>query len=57
MLLRIAQVFSAEEVARIRAALEAAEWLDGRVTAGYQSARAKHNLQLAEDDPLAREIS
>lgn len=57
MLLRIANVFSREETARIRVALEQAAWQDGRVTAGYQSAKAKHNLQLAEDDPLAREIA
>ncbi len=57
MLLRIAQLFTSEEIARIRTALESAQWLDGRVTAGYQSARAKYNLQLAEDDPLAREIA
>ncbi len=57
MLLHIPQVFSRDEVLRIRGALESADWLDGRVTAGYQSARAKHNLQLAEDNPLAREIA
>lgn len=57
MLLHVPQVFSREEVRRIRQALEQADWLDGKVTAGYQSAQAKHNLQLAEDDPLAREIS
>lgn len=57
MLLRIPQLFSADETLRIRTALEQAQWLDGKVTAGYQSAKAKHNLQLAEDDALAREIS
>ena len=57
MLLRIANVFSREQTDRIRSALEQADWQDGRVTAGYQSAKAKHNLQLAEDDPLAREIA
>ena len=54
MLLRVANVFSREETARIRVALEQAAWQDGRVTAGYQSAKAKHDLQLAEDDRLAR---
>ncbi|WP_421682445.1 Fe2+-dependent dioxygenase [Stutzerimonas urumqiensis] len=57
MLLRIAQLFQPDELTRIRTALEAAQWLDGRMTAGHQSARAKANLQLAEDDPLAREIA
>ena len=57
MLLHIPGVFSRDEVRRIRRALEEAHWLDGKVTAGYQSARAKDNLQLDEDDPLAREIA
>lgn len=57
MLLHIPGVFAPEEVFRIRQALEQASWADGKVTAGYQSAKAKHNLQLAQDDPLAREIS
>ena len=34
----------------------AAEWADGKATAGYQSAKAKHNPQLPQDHPLAREI-
>jgi len=57
MLLHIDGVLSPEEAAEHRAALESAEWIDGRATAGYQSARAKGNLQLAEDHPLARELS
>lgn len=57
MLLRIPNLFTSEETQRIRAALEQAQWLDGNVTAGYQSAKAKRNVQLAEDAPLAREIS
>src|SRR5262245_2767324 len=57
MLLHIPGIFTAEEATRIRGALEQAAWADGKVTAGYQSASAKHNQQLAEGDPLAREIS
>ncbi|WP_339490209.1 Fe2+-dependent dioxygenase [Pseudomonas sp. EL_65y_Pfl2_R95] len=57
MLLHIPAVFSREEVARIREALDAAAWVDGKVTAGHQSAKAKNNLQLADDNPLAKEIS
>lgn len=56
MLLHIPGVFAHEEVLLIRQALEQAPWADGKVTAGYQSAKAKHNLQLAQDHPLAREI-
>lgn len=55
MLLRVPDVFTADQVQACREALERADWVDGRVTAGHQSARAKHNLQLAEDHPLARQ--
>jgi len=57
MLLHIDNVLSPEEASSYRAALERADWVDGRVTAGYQSARTKHNLQLPEDHPLSRELS
>jgi PKHD-type hydroxylase len=57
MLLHIDSVLSAEEAADYRAALERADWVDGRVTAGYQSARTKHNMQMPEDHPLSRELS
>jgi PKHD-type hydroxylase len=56
MLLHIPEVLSAEEAAGHRAALESADWIDGRATAGFQSARTKHNRQLAEDNPVACEI-
>ena len=56
MLLHIPGLFSREEVQRIREALEQTEWADGKITAGFQSAKAKHNLQLPEDHPLAKEI-
>jgi len=49
MLLRVPNVLSAEEAARMRARLEAAQWSDGRVTAGHQSAQEKRNEQLPED--------
>lgn len=53
MLLKIPQVLNAEQVAQCRAAIEAADWVDGRVTAGHQSAMVKYNQQLAEDNPVA----
>jgi PKHD-type hydroxylase len=56
MLVQIPDVFPAEQTARARRLLEEAQWIDGRVTAGYQSARAKDNLQLSEDHPVAREL-
>ena len=43
-------------MAHTRRLLDQAAWVDGRVTAGHQSARAKDNMQLAESDPLARQL-
>ena len=54
MLLQIPQVLTKAEVASLRSRLVAADWVDGRVTAGHQSARVKDNAQLREDDPAAR---
>jgi PKHD-type hydroxylase len=53
MLLHIPDVLNPEQVADCRSVLDAAEWVDGRVTAGFQSARAKDNLQVPEDHPAA----
>jgi PKHD-type hydroxylase len=57
MLLHIPDVLSSEQVRDARGRLDRAEWIDGRVTAGPQSARVKDNRQLPEDHPLARELS
>jgi PKHD-type hydroxylase len=57
MLLRIPQVLTPDELATVRAKLESAPWGDGKVTAGHQSVKAKENLQLAEDSPVARELN
>ncbi len=54
MLLAIPDLLSPEELSRVRATLEAADWADGRLTAGTQSAAVKHNLQLPEDGQAAR---
>src|SRR5687768_3493168 len=56
MLLHIPDVLTPEQVAQGRQMLEEAEWIDGRVTAGHQSARAKDNMQLPEDHPVARQL-
>jgi PKHD-type hydroxylase len=56
MLLHIPDILTAEQVAHCRQKLEQADWVDGRVTAGHQSARAKDNMQLPEDHPSAREL-
>ena len=56
MLLQIPNVLTAEQVAQCRRALDAADWADGRITAGYQSAQAKHNEQLPEDSTVAQQL-
>lgn len=56
MLLQIPDVLTPAQVAGLRDRLAGADWADGRLTAGYQSAQAKRNLQLREDDPLARAL-
>jgi PKHD-type hydroxylase len=56
MLLQVPNVLSADQIEAARRQLDAAEWVDGRVTAGHQSARAKHNVQLPEDCALARQL-
>jgi PKHD-type hydroxylase len=52
MMQRIPRVLGPEQVRECRAALEAAEWTDGRLTAGHAAGRVKSNLQLAQDDPV-----
>jgi PKHD-type hydroxylase len=56
MLLQIPQVLTADEVAHFRERLAQARWADGRTTAGYQSAMAKDNAQVPEDEPVAGEL-
>jgi PKHD-type hydroxylase len=56
MLLQISQVLSADQVAECRRLLDAADWVDGRITAGHQSAKAKDNAQLPEDSPVAKQL-
>lgn len=56
MLLAIPNVLSPEQVAEARKILEAAEWIDGRDTAGHQGARVKKNLQLPLRSPAAEQL-
>src|ERR1700690_3583949 len=56
MLLPIPDVLTAGQVQRARQLLDQADWVDGRVTAGHQSAQAKDNMQLPESSPAAREL-
>jgi len=56
MLITIPDVLTQEQVKIARAKLDAAEWVDGRVTAGYQAQRVKDNQQLPEGHPVAAEL-
>ncbi len=56
MLLQIPEVLTSEQVAACRKLLETDNWIDGRTTAGHQSARAKDNLQLPEDHEYAKQL-
>ena len=56
MLLQIPDVLTAEQVAQCRQVLDDADWVDGKVTAGYQSGRVKNNMQLPEDHPATEQL-
>jgi PKHD-type hydroxylase len=56
MLLPIAGLLTYDQVRHARQILDSADWVDGRATAGHQSALAKHNVQLPEGSPAAREL-
>jgi PKHD-type hydroxylase len=56
MIIRIPAVLSAAQLATCQARLQQADWTDGRVTAGPQSARVKQNEQVAETCPVGREL-
>ncbi|KAB2308531.1 Fe2+-dependent dioxygenase [Betaproteobacteria bacterium SCN2] len=56
MLFHIPKVLDAGRLARCRQLLDTAQWADGRLTAGTQAAKVKHNRQLPEDGAEAREL-
>jgi PKHD-type hydroxylase len=56
MLITIPDVLTADQVVSARKLLAEAEWVDGRVTAGHQSAQAKDNVQVPEGHPVARQV-
>jgi PKHD-type hydroxylase len=53
MLLQIPNLLTAAQVKDCRVLMDGAEWVDGQVTAGHQSGRAKNNMQIAENSPAA----
>jgi len=54
MLVQVPNLLTPGEVAQMRDRLGAADWADGRITAGAQSAQAKNNLQVPENTPAHR---
>jgi PKHD-type hydroxylase len=56
MLLTIPDVLTPGQVAEARRTLAAADWVDGRVTAGYQAQEVKRNLQIPEGSEVAVQL-
>jgi PKHD-type hydroxylase len=56
MLITIPDILSPGEVTQTRDILDKADWIDGKVTAGYQSAKAKDNAQVPENHPAAQQL-
>ncbi|MGV3660253.1 MAG: Fe2+-dependent dioxygenase [Prosthecobacter sp.] len=56
MLITIPDVLTPEQVAHARRLFDAAEWVDGKGTTGYQAAKTKDNMQLPDSSPAAREV-
>jgi PKHD-type hydroxylase len=56
MLVCIPEVLSKSDVAGFRRIMDAADWEDGRSTAGSQSAMVKKNEQLPPNSDLARKL-
>jgi len=56
VLLKIPQLLSKEQVQQAKNIMLDADWTDGNVTAGYQSAKAKNNLQLPENSEAAVQL-
>ncbi|WP_433706062.1 Fe2+-dependent dioxygenase [Paraburkholderia sacchari] len=58
MLIHVPNVLTPEQVRALRERLDHAgdTWVDGRATAGWSGAPVKHNRQIAEHTPLARDL-
>jgi len=56
VILHVPAVLAPAEVVEFRRRLAQADWVDGRITAGHQSALAKYNLQLPQSDSVAKEL-
>jgi PKHD-type hydroxylase len=56
MLLHIPDVLGPQQLTQMRAALNAADWTDGRETVGAQGAKVKRNRQLPDASPLRQQL-
>jgi PKHD-type hydroxylase len=56
MMLQIPEVLTKAQVAECRAIMDAADWVDGNMTSGFQAALAKNNQQLPQDGEAARVV-
>jgi PKHD-type hydroxylase len=56
MLITIPSILTPAQVTAARQKLLTAEWVDGRVTAGYQAQEVKRNAQVREGTPIANEL-
>ncbi|WP_066459876.1 Fe2+-dependent dioxygenase [Castellaniella caeni] len=56
MLITIPDLLTPDQVRHCRQKLEAADWTDGRLTAGHVARHVKANRQLALDAPTGRQI-
>ena len=57
MLLRIPNVLTPGQVTQCRSVLEAANWIEGKLTAGSLTQRLKHNRQVPDSHPAARRLA
>ena len=56
MLLQIPDILTAKQVAEFRETLSKGQWIDGKVTAGYQASTVKNNKQLLQDSAEAKQL-
>jgi PKHD-type hydroxylase len=56
MLITIPNLLTSNELAQAQSVLQAADWIDGKVTAGYQAQTVKENQQLPEGHPVAAQL-
>jgi PKHD-type hydroxylase len=56
MLITIENVLTPDQITHARTTLATADWIDGRVTAGYQAQEVKRNAQVREGSPAAIEL-